>query len=174
MITKSTVKTLVAGGGVLATWFAVGPTHSTPASTPAPVVRSAAIGESTADELNAQANKLREQAGATRLRPSTRNPFRFGAPKASTSRAHVAGVPPASIVAEPAAVQAPPAYALSGIAERQTPQGLKRTAVLSGNGQLYVVTEGEMVGGRYTVVRVDPEAVLLRDSDSTEHTLVLK
>ena len=75
----------------------------------------------------------------------------------------------------PAAPLAPPAppYTLAGIAERNTPEGRKRTAVISGEGQLYLVTEGEIVGGRYTVVRIDPEAVLLRDQTGAEASLIL-
>ena len=54
------------------------------------------------------------------------------------------------------------------MAERQTPQGVKRTAIISGDGQLYLVTEGEMVAGRYRVVTVDSDAVTLRDDAGTE------
>jgi hypothetical protein len=46
--------------------------------------------------------------------------------------------------------------------------------VISGEGQLYLVTEGQVVGGRYTVVRIDAEAVLLRDQTGTELTLALR
>jgi hypothetical protein len=172
VITKTTVKTIIAGGGVLATWFAVGPTHSTHQSVPAPTVRSAAIQEGTADELNAQARKLRDQVGAARLRPSTRNPFRFGSPRLSTTSKSHAEPAPAAIVPEPAIVR--PQFSLSGVAARNTPQGPKRTAVITGSGQLYVVTEGEMVGGQFTVVRIDPEAVLLRDAAGAEITLTLR
>ena len=80
-----------------------------------------------------------------------------------------AAIAPAAPVAPPA-----PSYTLSGIAERNTPEGRKRTAVISGAGQLYLVGEGEMVDGRYLVVRVDPEAVLLRDQTGTELSLVLR
>jgi hypothetical protein len=174
VITKSTVKAIVAGGGVIATWFAVGPTHSTPASPARAAVHSTAIQEATADQLNAQANKLRDQIGSARLRPATRNPFRFGSPKPYAGRVPTDRAQVSTIAADAPVVLPPPAYALSGVGERATAEGLKRTAVISGNGQLYLVTEGEMVGGRYTVVRVDPEAVLLRDSSGTELTLVLK
>ena len=49
---------------------------------------------------------------------------------------------------------------LSGIAQKAG----KRTAIISGDGQVYLVGEGDSVAGRYTVVTIDPEAVLLRDA----------
>jgi hypothetical protein len=180
VITKTTIKALkalVAGGGVAATWFAVGPTHGAPsASVQTSVQRPAAPLEITAEDLNTQATKLREHLNG-QLSPSTRNPFRFGSaklvtphggnsPAARSSATAVASVP---LVAPP-----PPNYTLAGIAERNVPEGRKRTAVISGEGQLYLVTEGQMVGGRYIVVRVDAEAVLLRDQGGTELTLRLR
>ena len=87
MITKTTVnalKALVAGGGVAATWFAVGPTHGAPsASVQTSVQRPAAPLEITAEDLNTQATKLREHLNG-QLSPSTRNPFRFGSAKSVT------------------------------------------------------------------------------------------
>lgn len=177
MITKSTLKVLVAGGGVLATWFAVGSNHSAPlTSATREDQRPAVTRETTADELNAQASKLREHVTANQFRPSTRNPFRFGAAKPSTSNGHRAGPSSTgSTMSAPAAPLAPPAptFTLAGIAERNTPEGRKRTAVISGEGQLYLVTEGEVVAGRYTVARIDPEAVLLRDPSGAEINLIL-
>jgi hypothetical protein len=61
---------------------------------------------------------------------------------------------------------------LSGVAEKRTPQGTRRTAVISGEGQLYLVGVGERVAGRYTVVSIDPEAVILRDASGAELRLV--
>jgi hypothetical protein len=68
---------------------------------------------------------------------------------------------------------APPTFTLSGIAERNTPEGRKRTAIISGDGQLYLVGEGERVAGRYTVVTIDADAVLMRDQVGSELRLVL-
>ena len=176
MITKTTLKTVIAGGGVLATWFAVAPNHGAPAPVAAPVERSAAAHETAANELSVLAKKLRERSSGGQLRASTRNPFRFGTGKTTTPNAsRVSG----SSMSLPAAIAAPvappaPSYTLSGIAERNTPEGRKRTAVISGAGQLYLVGEGEMVGGRYLVVRVDPEAVVLRDQTGAEVSLVLR
>jgi hypothetical protein len=62
-----------------------------------------------------------------------------------------------------------PVLKLSGIAQKAG----TRTAILSGDGQIYLVGEGESVAGRYTVVTIDPEAVLLRDAAGVEQRLVL-
>jgi hypothetical protein len=172
VITKTTLKALFAGGGVLATWLAVTPNHGAPTSSTAVIERPAAP---KADDLNAQATRLRDHVNAVPLRTSTRNPFRFASPKPATS----ADAPRSSAAAGPAVPAAPvpppqPSLTLSGIAERNTPQGPKRTAVISGDGQLYLVTEGETVAGRYTVVTVDPDAVVLRDQNGVETRLPLR
>jgi hypothetical protein len=177
VITKSTLKAVIAGGGVLATWFAVGPNHGAPAPVAAPVERAVVAHESAASELSVLAKKLRERGSGGALPASTRNPFRFGTGKTTTPTAHAGGssVPlPATMT--PSAPVAPPApsFTLSGIAERNTSEGPKRTAVISGAGQLYLVGDGEMVAGRYLVVRVDPEGVVLRDQTGTELSLVLR
>jgi hypothetical protein len=174
VITKTTVKALIAGGGVLATWLAVGPNHSAPVSVAPQAERSIATHETTAEEFNAQAKKLREHGGGAQLRPSTRNPFRFGTSRRNGPNSGSAMHAPATIAPAEAAAPPTPNFTLAGIAERNTPEGRKRTAVITGAGQLYLVTEGEMVGGRYVVVRVDPEAVLLRDQTGAELNLVLR
>jgi hypothetical protein len=174
VITKTTVKALLAGGSVLATWFAVGPNHTAPVTPAISTERPAAARETTAEELNAEATKLRGHVSG-QLRQSTRNPFRFGSARPATPHAggSVVSRPP-TIPLVTVATPVAPSYTLAGIAERNMPEDRKRTAVISGEGQLYLVTEGEMVGGRYTVVRIDPEAVLLRDQTGVELSLVLR
>jgi hypothetical protein len=176
VITKSTLKAVIAGGGVLATWFAVGPNHEAAAPAAAPVERAAAAHETAANELSELSKKLRERRGGE-LPASTRNPFRFGTGKTvppSASRTSDSSITRLVTIA-PSTVAPPPApsFTLSGIAERNTPEGRKRTAVISGAGQLYLVGEGEIVAGLYLVVRVDAEGVLLRDQAGTELSLVL-
>ena len=68
----------------------------------------------------------------------------------------------------------PPSLTLAGVAERRTSDGVRRTAVLSGNGQIYLVGEGDSVAGLYTVFAVEAEAVLLRDSTGVEFRIALK
>jgi type II secretory pathway component PulC len=173
MVTRTTLKALwVGGGGILATWIAVSPKQGVPGSTtaPAPVRQSAAASEPTAEALNAQATRLRERTAAVTLRPSTRNPFRYKS--SSTRRPTISDAPqlqPAPITPPAPAVPTGPVLKLSGIAQKDG----KRTAIIAGEGQVYLVGEGDSLAGRYTVVKIDPEAVLLRDASDAEQRLIL-
>jgi hypothetical protein len=167
-MTRTTLKALwVGGGGILATWLAVSPNSGVPAASPARGVQSQAFANQP-EELNTQAARLRDRREAPALRPSTRNPFRFNsprpAPQPNRERAVEAAVEPAA-----PAVPAPPLLTLSGVAQTAG----KRTAIIIGNGQIYLVGEGDSVAGLYTVAKVDPEAVLLRDASGAEQRLIL-
>ena len=172
-MTRTTLKALwFGGGGILATWIAVSPNQGVPTTMPSSAVRGpASTTEPTAEHLSQQAARLRDRTGAVTLRPSTRNPFRYASPKSSaaSSGARDRGVEPMVIEPTIPAAPAPPVLRLSGVAEK----GGKRSAILVGDGQIYVVGEGESVAGRYTVIKVDPEAVLLRDASGAEERLVL-
>jgi hypothetical protein len=168
VMTRTTLKALwVGGGGILATWLAVSPNNGAPAASPARGVQSQALANQP-EELNAQAARLRDRREAPSLRPSTRNPFRFHAPKPapqpSRERAVAAAIEPAA-----PAVPAPPLLTLSGVAQTAG----KRTAIVVGNGQIYLAGEGDSVAGLYTVVKIDREAVLLRDASGAERRLIL-
>ena len=170
MMTRTTLKALwVGGGGILATWLAVSPKHDVPATQqPAAVRQPASANGPTAEDLNAQAIRLRERTAAVNLRPSKRNPFRYSAPKAPQRSALVAAAQP---LVPPPAVPPPPSIVLklSGVAQKAG----KRTAIIAGEGQIYLVAEGDSVAGRYTVIKIDPEAVLLRDDGGVEQRLIL-
>jgi hypothetical protein len=166
-MTKSTWNGLLAGGGLLATWLAVNPTTTTPpASNVSATTGASAVRDVTADDLNVQAEKLTEHLGSVAQRPTGRNPFRFGRSTPAKAPAAVAIAPIAAPVA-PQPVQ--PSLSLSGIA---TEKG-KHTAIITGDGQLYVVKEGDPVAGRYRVVTVDGDAVTLRDDAGAEMRLLL-
>src|SRR5687767_4680460 len=173
-MTRTTLKALwVGGGGILATWIAVSPNHGVPVTAPTTTVRRpASANEPTAEDLNAKTTRLRNRTGAVTLRPSTRNPFRYASPKSSAalSASRDRGVDP--MVVEPMipAAPPPPALKLSGVAQKAG----KRSAIIVGDGQIYVVGEADSVAGRYTVIKVDPEAVLLRDASGAEQRLVLQ
>ncbi|HEV3217981.1 MAG TPA: hypothetical protein VGZ27_19805 [Vicinamibacterales bacterium] len=172
-MTKPTLKALFVAGGLLGTWLAVTPSDTTPGrSRIAAAERPAAIRESTADNLVSQEARLRDHAGSVPLASSKRNPFRFGSRKPD-------GVVPQQGSAAPVIAAAPPApprpdLNFLGVAESKTPQGTRRTAIISGGGQLYLVTEGEPVAGRYRVVTIDSDAVTLRDDSGTDLRLSLK
>jgi hypothetical protein len=52
---------------------------------------------------------------------------------------------------------------LSGIAEDEMPDGVVRTAIISGLGQLFLVKEGDSFADRYRVLRVSSDVVELTD-----------
>ena len=171
-MTRTTLKALwLGGGGILATWIAVSPNAGVPAKPPAAAVRRPALEkEPTAEELNSKATQLRNRTTGVALSPATRNPFRYRSSKSSASSAPRESAAPAAALAPPIPIAPPgPVLKLSGVAQKAG----KRTAILSGDGQVYLVGEGDSVAGRYTVVTIDPEAVLLRDAAGAEQRLVL-
>ena len=171
-MTRTTLKALwFGGGGILATWVAVSPNHSVPTTPPAAAVQRPALQKApTAEELNSLATRLRNRTAAVALGPATRNPFRYRSSKSSASSTPRESSTPSAAIA-PAMPMAPvgPVLKLSGIAQKAG----QRTAILSGDGQIYLAGEGDSVAGRYTVVTIDPEAVLLRDAAGVEQRLVL-
>jgi type II secretory pathway component PulC len=169
-MTRTTLKALwFGGGGIIATWLAVSPAHVAPSSSEsAPAQKPAVATELSAEHLSAQTNRLREHAGAVTLDDSKRNLFQYNSHHAAGQPRHTA---PAETIAPmmPVIPQQPP-FALSGVAQKAG----KRTAVISNAGQIYVVGEGDTFAGSYTVVKVDPEAVVIRGSDGVEHRLILR
>ena len=119
------------------------------------------------------------QSQATRLRAlmerapvpdqSARNPFSFGASRpsrvassaSSAASAHAGdGVDPT-----PAFLAPLPVLTLMGVAEDTNPAGLRRTAIIGGDGDtLYMVAEGDAVGDRYRVTKISADAVELEDT----------
>jgi hypothetical protein len=176
VITRTTLKTLwLAGGGVLATWLAVSPnrgaTHAPQAAAPQ---QSSSVQQMRTDSFYERAERLRARIPAAEFRYSTRNPFRFTPPNGSRngrpSQTVAAPVEPAPLASPPP----PPSLTLSGIAERKTADGVARTAVLTSDGQIYLVSVGDVVGGRYTVASIEAEAVVLSGPPGEELRLVLR
>jgi hypothetical protein len=168
MMTRTTLTALwFGGGGILATWLAVSPNHGVPSSSPpASVGQPSASTQPGAEQLNAQAERLRERSAAGGLRTTTRNPFQFTRRSNSVSPAQHTDVQP---MAAPELPVAPPPLTLSGVAEKAG----KRTAIISSGAQIYLAAEGDSLAGRYTVVKVDPSTVLVRDADGSERRLTL-
>jgi hypothetical protein len=167
MMTKSTFNALLAGGGLLATWLAVTPaTTESHGSSTATTQPSSAVSQLTADDLKIQETRLREHLAGVPLRPSARNPFRFGA--VSVPKVPHESISAAVPVVAPAAL-AGSALSLSGIfTDKST-----RTAIVTGDGQLYLVKQGELVAGRYQVATVEADAVTLRSDSGTDVRLTL-
>ena len=68
----------------------------------------------------------------------------------------------------------PPPLRLTGVTESKVADGIQRMAVLTGGGQIYLAKVGERVAGQFTVVAVEPEAVVLRDETGAESHLLLR
>ena len=169
-MTRTTLKALwFGGGGIVATWLAVSPTTGVPRESPASAVQRPSAPHAF-EELSAQSARLRERRRTATPDASVRNPFRFKSPKpAMPPGAQRERQIPAHLESALPAAPPPPQLTLSGIAQKSG----KRTAIITGSGQLYIVGEGESVAGRYVVAKVDPEAVVLRDPDGTEQRLAL-
>ena len=166
---------IAAGGCALAAWLA-GAATSNREIAPPPIAKTEAI-EMRGAELASEIARLHE-----RLRPTVmphqpgRNLFTFHAamPRATP--------PPAPIIAPPAALTeaapaqpAQPSLKLSGIAEDAGPDGPVRQAFIAGEGQLFMVKEGDAVTSRYQVVRISADVVELIDlGDHTVRRLALR
>src|SRR6185295_14141878 len=169
---KRTATIAVVGGALLA-WLA-GAATSNRAIAPPPIVQRTPI-EMRGEELAIEIARLQE-----RLRPTTtprqpgRNLFSFQAARAARMAPIVAAPAPA-----PALVEAPPpalpALKLAGIAEDEGPEGPLRTAIISGQGQLFLVKEGDSVMQRYRVTKISADVVELIDlGDNSVRRLALR
>ena len=168
--------TIAVVGGALAAWLAGAATSNR--SMPPPIVTETAPIDARGAALANEIARLHE-----RLRPSAtpnqpaRNLFVFhaAAPRPAAP-IPVAPKPALSEAAPLAPVVAQPALKLAGIAEDPGPNGTtERTAIISGDGQLFMVKEGENVTPRYRVVKVSADVVELMDlSTNTPRRLALR
>jgi hypothetical protein len=117
--------------------------------------------DALATDVQSQAVRLRTRlAAAPAPQMPLRNPFMF-AGSAPVRRAAA----PVEPRLEPPAPDVPElVLELAGVAEQNTDAGLKRTAMVAAPGdQLYMVTEGQELAGRYRVSAVGADAVELKD-----------
>src|SRR5438445_415712 len=166
--------TIAIVGGALAAWLA-GAATSNRAIAPAIVAPPAPI-EARGAELAGEIARLHDRLRPTAMpRQPGRNLFVYHA--AAPSAAPIATAPQAAL-SEPAplaAQPAQPALKLAGIGEDAGPDGPVRVAFISGEGQLFMVKEGENVTSRYQVTKISPDVVELRDViDNTVRRLALR
>jgi hypothetical protein len=159
-------------GAALAAWLASAAT-SKRAIPPPLVIRPPAI-DSRGAELADEIARLHE-----RLRPTTtpsqpgRNLFTFRAARAQAPAP--AAPPPAAAIVDAPVVSALPALKLAGIAEDAGAEGPERTAIISGDGQLFMVKEGDAVTLRYRVAKISVDVVELTDlTDNSIRRLALR
>lgn len=168
--------TIAVVGGALAAWLAGAATSNR--VVPAPIVIQRAPIEARGEELASEIARLHE-----RLRPDAtpnqpgRNLFAFhsrpAAPAAPMMPPRQRDREEAALVEQPVAQ---PALKLAGVAEDEGPDGaLVRTAIISGEGQLFMVKDGDSVTPRYRVVKVSADIVELLDlSTNTPRRLALR
>jgi hypothetical protein len=160
-------------GGALIAWLAGAATSNRPLP-PLPPTTARAIdarGAALADEIARLHERLRPSAAP---RQPARNLFSYRAARASAPPAP-APRPAVSEAAPPLPPQLPP-LKLAGIGEDDGPDGRPvRIAFISGDGQLFMVKEGEMVTPRYRVTRISPDVVELQDvNDMTTRRLAMR
>jgi len=161
-------------GGALAAWLASAATSNRPLPPPT-ITRTPPIdlrGAELADEIA----RLHE-----RLRPTTtpnqpgRNLFSFRAARRAAAVDVAAPPAPAAITEAPLPRPALPPLKLAGIAEDEGPEGPVRTAIISGEGQLFMVKEGDAVTLRYRVAKISSDVVELTDlTDNSVRRIALK
>jgi hypothetical protein len=164
--------TIVVVAAAIGAWLAGAATTTRPIPA-APIDRPAAI-ELRGAELASEIARLQE-----RLRPTSsprqpgRNLFVY---RAAAPRAPLPTLAPAPLPA-PTRPLPPtlPSLKLAGIAEDDGADGPIRTAIISGEGQLYMVKEGEAVTARYRVSKIAADVVELVDSgDNSVRRLALR
>jgi hypothetical protein len=164
-MTPKRAATWIGAGLLLAAWLAAA---AAPSFAPVPDVDSSDVKIAEPDRqalaLAAEAERLRQRLNIVAVRrPVTRNLFQF-APR--TSR----------VTPVPQEIQAPlplvpilPAVKLLGVAEDTIGASPRRTAILTLDGELLLVREGETFGARYRVTRVGPDVAEIEDT-SDNHT----
>jgi hypothetical protein len=163
---------IVLGGGAVAAWLAGAATSNR--ALPDPIVTASKPIDARGADLASEVARLHE-----RLRPSTtprapaRNLFTFRAVPAPVAVA--APTQAALTEAPPPPRPAPAPFKLTGIGEDVDNGAPVRMAFISGEGQLFIVKQGEQVTARYRVASIAADAVELLDvTDNTTRRLVMK
>jgi hypothetical protein len=176
-MTAKRVAVYLACASVLAAWLAsaagVMNQPEAPAPTPAPVQTTGT--ESLAEEVQAQAGRLREHLATAPVpqRPA-RNPFQFAPRLTEAPKRVVAAPPPAALETVPLLPE--PQLSLVGIAEDASAAGPVRTAIVTlEGGDTLLLRAGEFIGARYRVKAIGADAVELADlTNGTIRRLVLR
>ena len=166
--------TIVVVGGALLAWLAGAATSNR--EPPPPVFERVAPIEMRGAELASEVARLHE-----RLRPVA-SPRRARAQPLRVSRRRASGRCRRPVAPKPAPLTegAPPPIAqpslkLSGIAEDAGPDGPVRLAFIAGEGQLFMVKEGDRIASRYRVNKISADVVELTDlADNSARRLAMK
>lgn len=158
--------TLTVISGALLAWFAGAATSKRDVQPPI-VLPTPAVDLRGAD-LSKEIARLHERLRPDALpRQQARNLFTYHVPVRHDVPA-LAAAPKPALSEAPAALAQPP-MRLEGIAEEDGPDGPVRTAIISAEGQLFLVKPGDALGPRYHVERVTADVVEL--TDAIDHSL---
>lgn len=96
-----------------------------------------------------------------------RNPFEFGMPKLTPRQIEEAKIQEAQKAATQNQPPPPPAVALKVVGYGEKTDG-SREAFLSDEEQIYVVHEGDPVGSRFKVMKIQPTFVEVQDASANQ------
>ena len=166
--------TIVVVGAALVAWLAGAATsnHTIPTTAGRPADRI----EKRGAELAIEIERLHERLAPT-VAPSApgRNLFTFHAAAPARPAAPPPPAPRPAITEFASPPIALPPLKLSGIAEDPGDDGPVRVAFISGEGQLFMVKEGETVTPRYRVAKISADVVELTDViDNSVRRLALR
>lgn len=166
-MTTSRLAAYIGGASLLLAWLASasGVTRQPQRARATPPPADATVFQEIASDVQSQATRLRKRlASAPTPEGTVRNPFTFRARDPRVGRPTVRPVEPAvAIDPEPAAFE--PNLLLAGVAEQSSPSGPVRTAMITGDGEeLFMMTVGQTLLGRYRVRAIGADAVELEDT----------
>jgi hypothetical protein len=166
--------TIALVGGALIAWLAGAATSMHPAPPPTRVAPN--MVDARSDALASEIARLHERLHPTTPpRQPSRNLFTYRAAKPATSPIAAPPRPAISAAPMPAPAPALPPLKLAGIGEDEGAEGPVRVAFISGEGQLFMVKEGEMVTPRYRVSKISADVVELIDLETnTPRRLALR
>ena len=153
----------------VASWFSAASTPEL--RTPSLLERASSSGEldRSAATMQSEVARLHDRIAPTATPSHARDLFRF----AGRAPRPMNGAPqrPAVQAAEaPVETPARPTLQLIGVAEDESADGMVRTAIMAGLGDLFLVKAGDIVAGQYLVERVTSDAVQLTDTSTSAST----
>jgi hypothetical protein len=166
--------TIVVVGAALIAWLAGAATSNH--TIPSAVVHQPTNVEKRGAELALEIERLHERlAPAAAPVAPARNLFAFHAAARAAAPVAAAPAPRAALTEFAPAPFALPPLKLAGIAEDAGDSGPVRIAFISGEGQLFMVKEGETVTPRYRVAKISADVVELTDViDNSVRRLALR
>jgi hypothetical protein len=145
------------GGGAIAVWIATAATTSPRGAIAVPTPAAAVVADKSAalaSEISRLHERLRRDAAPT----EARDLFQY----ARRPRAAAAVAAPHTIApAPPESAPAPSPFKLIGLAEDGDAAAPVRSAIISANGELFIVKEGDAVTDRYHVRAISDDVVEL-------------